>query len=75
MLATLINIQVMVKIKICQFSRSRAVAISTKLGAKIYGAELDVKIHGANCFGAETYKLGTNCHGVENMVYFLKGYC
>ena len=30
---------------------------------------------GAKAIGAETCKLGVNCHGVEVRVYFLKGYC
>ena len=29
---------------------------------------------GARAIGAETYKLGVNCHGAEVRVYFLKGY-
>ena len=30
---------------------------------------------GAKAIGAETCKLGANCHDTEVMVYFLKEYC
>ena len=30
---------------------------------------------GAKAIGAETCKLGTNCHGAEVRVYFFKRYC
>ena len=81
-LATFFNIQVMVKIKICQFP---------SLGAKIHDAELmprprhasshvnDTKKMtldlGAKAIDAETCKLDVNYHGAKVRVYFLKGYC
>ena len=62
----------------------------TELGAKIHTAELMPHPHhasshvndmqkmtldlGAKSIGAETCKLGANCHGTEVRVYFLKGY-
>ena len=90
-LATFLKIQVMVKIKIYQFPYLDAVVIGAELGAKIYGAELmprprhaSSRINdtqkmtldlSAKAIGAETCKLGANCHGAEVRVYFLKGYC